>query len=198
MASNTIRRTMKSCMVDDVVGEVTISITRRARRVTLSVRPSGEVRLSFPPYISLKRATAFLQERREWVLSARERFKQRIAEGKSASQITPEQIEQMRAAAKATLPLRLAELAARHGLKYNKVTIRATRSKWGSCTATGNISLSLFLMMLPEHLRDYIILHELAHTIHHNHSAQFHALVNHLTGGRERELASELRKYSTR
>jgi len=53
-------------------------------------------------------------------------------------------------------------------------------------------------MILPEHLRDYVILHELAHTVHHNHSAQFHALVNSLTDGQEKTLARELKEYSTR
>lgn len=189
---------MKCSIVDEVVGEVTVSITRRARRITLSVRPSGEVRLSFPPYISQRKAIEFLQSRREWILSVRARFEQRAKEGKTALRITPEQIEQMRATAKATLPHRLEELAMLHGLRYGKVTIRASRSKWGSCSSTGNISLSLFLMMLPEHLRDYVLLHELAHTVHHNHSDKFHAFVNRLTRGREKALAQELKEYSAR
>ncbi len=104
----------------------------------------------------------------------------------------------MRSEAKATLPQRVAELATRYRLKYGKVTIRAARTKWGSCTARGDISLSLYLMTLPEHLRDYIIIHELCHTVHLNHSPRFHALVNELTGGRERELAKELRQYVIR
>ena len=104
----------------------------------------------------------------------------------------------MRSEAKATLPQRVAELASRYRLKYGKVTIRAARTKWGSCTARGDISLSLYLMTLPEHLRDYIIIHELCHTVHLNHSPRFHALVNEFTEGRERELAKELRQYVIR
>ena len=109
-----------------------------------------------------------------------------------------EEIEALRQQAKTELPERVAELAARFGFRYGRVTIRAARTKWGCCTARGNLWLSLFLMTLPEHLRDYVILHELCHTVHHNHSHEFHALVNSLCGGREKELAAELRQYAIR
>ena len=189
---------MKEILRDDVVGDVTICCTRRSRRISLSIKPSGEVRLSFPPYASRARALEFLHSRRDWILSTKEKFAHRAIDGKSAAHISPEEIEQLRAAAKATLPHRVAELATRHNLKYGKVSIRASRSKWGSCSTVGNISLSLYLMILPEHLRDYVILHELAHTVHHNHSPRFHALVNSLTDGQEKALARELKEYSTR
>ena len=189
---------MKEILRDDVVGDVTICCTRRSRRISLSIKPSGEVRLSFPPYASRARALDFLHSRRDWILATKEKFAHRAIDGKSAAHITSEEIEQLRAAAKATLPHRVAELATRHNLKYGKVSIRASRSKWGSCSAVGNISLSLYLMILPEHLRDYVILHELAHTVHHNHSPRFHAVVNSLTDGQEKALARELKEYSTR
>ena len=189
---------MKETLRDEVLGDVTICCTRRSRRISLSVKPSGEVRLSFPPYASRARALEFLHSRREWILASKDKFARRASDGKSAAHISPAEIEQLRAAAKSTLPHRVAELATQHGLKYGKVSIRASRSKWGSCSAIGNISLSLYLMILPDHLRDYVILHELAHTIHHNHSPRFHALVNNLTCGQEKTLARELKEYSTR
>ena len=83
-------------------------------------------------------------------------------------------------------------------MRYAKLTIRASRTKWGSCSGQNHISLSLFLMTLPEHLRDYVIIHELCHTVHHNHSLRFHALVDRLVGGREKELNRELRRFSIR
>ena len=67
----------------------------------------------------------------------------------------------MRREAMVVLPSRVAELAVRTGLQYRSVTIRATRSKWGSCNGRNDLSLSLYLMTLPEHLRDFVILHEL-------------------------------------
>lgn len=183
---------MKSVLQHPVLGEIVISRSRRSRRITLSVRPSGEVRLSFPPYVSQRRALEFLESRLEWVIAAKNRY----AERRACPEMTSEQIEQLRAEAKAELPRRVAELAHTCGLTYGKVTIRAARTKWGSCTAQNNISLSLYVMTLPPHLRDYIIIHELCHTVHHNHSDKFHALVDRLLGGRKKALAKELRNYS--
>lgn len=75
--------------------------------------------------------------------------------------------------AKKYLPLRLNELARKYQLSYNRVTIKNNRSRWGSCSQKNNINLSLHLMRLPDHLIDYILLHELAHTLHRNHGRQF-------------------------
>ena len=135
-----------------------------------------------------------MEQKIDWVVAAQKRY----AERATTPSLSKSEIEELRAQAKASLPQRVAYFAAKHSLRYGRVTIRAARSKWGSCTAEGNISLSLYLMTLPEHLRDYVIIHELCHTVHHNHSPRFHALVDKLTGGHERELAKELRQYSIR
>ena len=107
-------------------------------------------------------------------------------------------IEELRRAAKADLPGRIGRLSEATGLKYEKLSIRASRTKWGSCSGSNHISLSLFLMTLPEHLRDYVIVHELCHTVHHDHSPRFHALVDRLVGGREKALNRELRAFTIR
>lgn len=94
------------------------------------------------------------------------------------------------------LPERVATIADRLGMRYGRVTIRASRSKWASCSARNDLSLSLFMMLLPEHLRDFVIVHELCHTVHKNHSREFHALVDSPVGGREkltRERCADIR-----
>lgn len=75
--------------------------------------------------------------------------------------------------AKKYLPARLGELSRKHHLPFNKVVIKNTRSRWGSCSGNNNINLSLHLMRLPDHLVDYILIHELVHTVHKNHSKKF-------------------------
>jgi len=81
--------------------------------------------------------------------------------------------ETWRIEAKQYLPNRVGILAARFGFMYNRVTIKNIKSRWGSCSYQNNINLSLHLMRLPDELIDYIILHELVHTIVKNHSQVF-------------------------
>lgn len=183
----------KSLYNHPLLGEVVLVCSWRARRVVISVRPSGEVRLTYPRMVGKARALEFLESRVEWVEQSRRRLAERAVH---QPEYTPDQIEQMRREAKKVLPERVALLAERFGFKYGRVAIRASRSKWGSCSGENNISLSLFLMTLPEHLRDYVIIHELCHTVHHNHSASFHALVDRSLGGAEKSLQRELRQHS--
>jgi len=182
------------------LGEVVLSQSPRARRIAIRVQAAGTVRVSFPRGVSRQRALAFLEEKAEWIEGVRERLAARRAALPPA--LPPEQeklrIEQLRRAAKADLPRRIERLARQTGLRYAKMTVRAARSKWGSCSGKGSISLSIFLMTLPEHLRDFVIIHELCHTVHHDHSPRFHALVDRLVGGREKLLVRELRTYSIR
>lgn len=191
---------MTSVWVHPRLGEVTLSQTLRARRISISVRATGAVRLSFPYGVSQKRALAFLDQKAEWIGAARERLARKQAS--MPPQLSPAEqkahVEELRRAAKADLPGRIARLSEVTGLKYEKLAIRASRTKWGSCSGRNHISLSLFLMALPEHLRDYVIIHELCHTVHHNHSPRFHALVDRLVGGREKALNRELRAFTIR
>lgn len=71
------------------------------------------------------------------------------------------------------LPQRLATLAHKHGFSYKAVRVRKLTSRWGSCSSQGVITLSYLLVQLPWHLIDYVLLHELAHTKHMNHSRDF-------------------------
>ena len=71
------------------------------------------------------------------------------------------------------LPKRLSELAAQHGFNYLSCQVRHAKTRWGSCSAKGSINLNAALILMPVHLLDYVILHELCHTRQLNHSALF-------------------------
>ena len=104
-------------------------------------------------------------------------------------------IRAMKQRAAAFLPPVLAEHAAAFGLTYRKVKISSSRSRWGSCSSLGSINLSCYLMLLPPHLMDYVMLHELAHLREMNHGPQFWALLDEMTGGMALLLRSELKKF---
>ncbi len=98
--------------------------------------------------------------------------------------------------AKAFLPYRTQYLAEKFNFRYKKVSVRNARTRWGSCSSENNISLNIHLMRLPEHLRDYIILHELCHTVEKNHGKNFWALLDKVSGN-AKALAKELKQYHT-
>lgn len=91
-------------------------------------------------------------------------------------------------------PDKVKTLAAKFGFNYNNLALKNIKSRWGSCSRKNNINLSIHLMRLPDHLIDYVILHELVHTVHHNHSKRFWALLDRVTGG-AKNLDKELSKY---
>ena len=103
-------------------------------------------------------------------------------------------IASLRAEAKRLLPPRLAELAAEYGFVYNKVFIKHNRSNWGSCSSRGNINLNLNIVRLPQHLQDYILLHELVHLKEMNHGPRFHALLEEICPN-HRALQKEMRAW---
>jgi predicted metal-dependent hydrolase len=77
------------------------------------------------------------------------------------------------AKARATFEPRLAEFAGRYGFRYQKLSVRGQRTRWGSCSSRGQISINYKLLFLEPELGDYLLIHELAHTRHMNHSARY-------------------------
>lgn len=225
------------------LGTVRIVRSERARRLTLSVRASGEIRLTIPRGMNEREALRFLDEKQAWAERTRARLAARLphetigmpystrkhtlrlepcaciaataridgelirvrypADMNYADEPVQEAIRRgieqaWRIEAQQYLPGRVAELCRELGFRCGKVTVRNGRTRWGSCSSRNDLSLSLHLMKLPDRLIDYILIHELCHTLHRNHGPAFHALLDRMTGGKHRLLQKELRDYSTR
>lgn len=103
----------------------------------------------------------------------------------------------LKKSASSYLPTLLEALSERYNLPFKKVKINGSRSRWGSCSAIKSINLSCYLMLLPPHLMDYVLLHELAHTREMNHGPKFWEILDELTEGQARNLRAELKNFRT-
>lgn len=159
--------------VGDRVHLVRFVRVRRARRYVLRLNPDGVLRVAVPPFGTLGEAEAFVRSQARWI--ARQRLRALAA---AASQPRAEEVAALKARAARELPARLFDLAAHHGFTISRVTVREQRTLWGSCSRRrASISLNWRLVRMPEDVRDYILLHELAHLRHPNHSTVFWRLV---------------------
>jgi len=142
---------------------------RRARRYVMRVRPDGDLRVTIPRGGSKAEALRFVERHRAWA----DRQRARTLEGRRPAAAD----QALRTAAAHELPPRILALAAQHGLTVNRVTIRNQRSRWGSCSSRGHITLNFRLMLMPPEVREYILIHELMHLKQPNHSIRFWRLV---------------------
>ncbi|GAB4334901.1 MAG: hypothetical protein Kow0089_04360 [Desulfobulbaceae bacterium] len=178
----------------DGVGDVTLQRSDRACRVIISVRPFRGVRVAVPKRVSFRRAEQVAREKVEWIRTHLEQTRRYEAACEEAAK-TAGPVDRGEAA-KILIP-RLEELARKHGYRYNRVTIRNQKTRWGSCSAHNNISLNMKLIRLPEDLRDFVLLHELVHTRIRNHGKEFRAELLRIEP-RARELDRELGRYDPR
>lgn len=101
----------------------------------------------------------------------------------------------LRKEAKRLLPDRTKQLAEKYGFEFSDVKIQSSKTRWGSCSGKQSINLSLYLMLLPSHLVDYVILHELCHTKEMNHGVNFWRWMDRVTDSKSSELRAQLKKY---
>lgn len=90
------------------------------------------------------------------------------------------------------------EISRRTGLKFSKVSIGNAQTRWGTCSSKNEIILSCRLLLLPDYLIDFVILHELCHIAQKNHGPKFHELLDRLSGGKEEQYDHELKSYTGR
>ena len=146
----------------------------RSRRKTLAicVETDGTVIVRAPARLSLSRIEAFVEEKREWIAAAVKKQK-RIQDQRQQIQLTPEQVVQIRSQAREDLTQRCRRFEPLMGVACRSVRGNGAKPRWGSCSSRGTINFTYRLWFAPEPLRDYVVVHELAHLIEMNHSERF-------------------------
>lgn len=153
-----------------------------ARRYVIRVRPDGTVRVTVPRWGSRRHAELFAEQQRPWIERQRAKVRERAAHRVTYS---PEAVRAFRRQAACELPERLRRLAAHHGLLVSRISVRNQRSRWGSCSPSGHICLNWRLVLMPDAVRDYVLIHELMHLRRLDHSRHFWRLVAHACPGYE-------------
>lgn len=174
------------------IGEVQFVRSQRAKRLRITIRPFKGIRVSVPFHVSLSEAKSFLESKQDWILQKSVVIKVREEEI-SEAQRNREEID-IDAACK-YLYDRLHVLAEKFSYKFNRITFRNQKTRWGSCSAKNNLSLNIKLFKLPRNLQDYVLLHELVHTREKNHAAGFWREMEKLMP-EAKKLDKELKNYT--
>ena len=144
------------------------------RTLALEITREGRVLLRAPYQASQRQIDAFYTAHQSWLATHLAQVRARLAAHPEPDEA---EIRRLRADARALLPKRVAWYARKMGVSPAAVTITGAKTRFGSCSAQGRISFSWRLMDYPPEAIDYVVVHELAHLVHHNHSPAFYALV---------------------
>ena len=148
---------------------VTFVRRRRARRYILRIDAEGVVRVTIPRGGSRHEADAFVARHREWIDRQRSEIPQPV--------MTASDRRAHRRRAASELPPRLLAWAAQLGLTVARISIRNQRTRWGSCGRNGHITLNWRLVLMPDWVSDYVLVHELMHLRRLDHSSAYWKLV---------------------
>ena len=154
----------------------------RGNRKTLAIRIIGEnaVELRVPMLLTDAQIQAYLQQNRGWIEKHLRLYAQKQAERAALAPFTEEEIRAMARLAVQQLPPRVASYARLLDVTYGRITVRNQKTRWGSCSGKGNLNFNCLLMLCPPAVQDYVIVHELCHRRHMDHSAEFWAEVERI------------------
>ena len=147
----------------------------RSRRKTLSVEiRDGHLLVRAPLRISNTEISRFLQEKQEWIDKHLAGAHVQEEAKKDIPLLTEVELRTLVQEAKRLIPDRVAYFARILGVSYGRITIRCQRTRWGSCSTRGNLNFNCLLMLAPRDVLDSVIVHELCHRKHMDHSAAFY------------------------
>ena len=140
---------------------------------SITVERDGTVTIHAPFFMSEKKIHEIIEERKEWIEKAQKRIANRAEKLNSLTPITSSEINSLKVTAKPIIEKKVRFFADKIGVEYGKITIRNQKTRYGSCTAKGNLNFNCLIMLMPEEIIDYVIVHELCHIKQMNHSRRF-------------------------
>ena len=151
----------------------------RSSRKTLGIEidREGKVIVRAPRWCALKQIEDFLVKKEGWILEKSVRQKERMKLAQTHMELTEEQKLFYRRKAREVLCHRVEHYAKLMDVTYGRIAIREQKTRWGSCSAKGNLNFNWKLILMPPGVLDYVVVHELAHRLEMNHSGKFWALV---------------------
>lgn len=147
----------------------------RSRRRTLGIEiRDGELLVRAPLRTSKREIDRFLREHEEWIRKHLKKAGMQKEKAQAEGKLTDEEIRALAKQAAAVIPERVRYYAERIGVSYGRITIRCQKTRWGSCSSTGNLNFNCLLMLTPPEVIDSVVVHELCHRLEMNHSAAFY------------------------
>lgn len=155
--------------------DIKIEIIREKRK-TLSMRMDRDFRLLIraPLWVPKARIDDFIDQKKKWIQDQVERIRDLNEAGKP---FTEDEIKALKKQAKLIIPERVEKFSKMLKVTYGKITIRSQKSKWASCMGSGNLNFNCILAICPDEVIDYVVIHELCHRKHMDHSIRFWKMV---------------------
>lgn len=144
-------------------------IRSRRKTVCIQITPEGEVVVRCPSRMPKWQIQQFVDSRQSWI----EAHLSKIAQRPPQPKLTEPDLRALAKQAAEDLPKRAEQFAPLAGVSYGRITIRSQKTRWGSSSGKGNLNFNCLLMLAPEAVRDYVVVHELCHRKEMNHSRQF-------------------------
>lgn len=157
--------------------EIPVNIIYSNRKtIAIELKTDGII-VRAPKRMTRREIDVFLNEKRGWIEKHWDRVQERKKQAEGLGPFTMEEIYALADKALAIIPEKVRKYASIVGVTYGRITIRNQRSRWGSCSGKGNLNFNCLLMLFPDEVIDYVVVHELCHRKHMNHSAAFYAEV---------------------
>ncbi len=149
----------------------------KRRSISIQVVDSKKILVKVPLGTPVSVAENFIREKKSWILKHLEKFKKQNEIAQEMGPLTQEDIKLIKKKAREVIPPRVEHYAKIAGISYNQIHIRLQKSRWGSCSIQGNLNFNCLLVLMPQEILDSVIVHELCHRHHMNHSKAFYAEV---------------------